>query len=151
MNQGKNEKVILECKKSKKLIIIGIILTILITLIALEFASIKLNNKPLIYIKQTKEEQEMIIYNGLLYRVVECTAEDGNFTIMGYTKKIADNYCPRTTHMDYNDDYIINSKGVKISKEDFDILYKYYSISEIDNMDSESVRENVANLKKQKN
>lgn len=53
--------------------------------------------------------------------------------------------------MDYNDGYIINSKGVKISKEDFDILYKYYSISEIDNMDSESVKENVANLKKQKN
>ena len=45
------------------------------------------------------------------------------------TKKITNNYCPRTTHMDYNDGYIINSKGVKISKEDYDILYKYYSVS----------------------
>ena len=44
--------------------------------------------------------------------------------------------------------YITNSKGVKISKEEFDILYKYYSISEIDSMDSEAVKENVANLKK---
>ncbi|MBO5120366.1 MAG: hypothetical protein J6C28_01605 [Bacilli bacterium] len=136
-------------KKIIKLII-SILLAFMI-IIFVDFVFLKINNKPLIYIKQTREEQEMTIYNGLLYRVVECTAEDGNFTIMGYTKKIADNYCPRTTHMDYNDGYIINSKGVKISKEDFDILYKYYSISEIDNMDSESVKENVANLKKQKN
>lgn len=140
-----------EKKINKCLIVIAIIVAVLITLIVLEFTSMKLKNKPLIYIKQTKEEQEMIIYNGLLYRVVECTAEDGNFTIMGYTKKITDNYCPRTTHMDYSNGYIINSKGVKISNEDFNILYKYYSISEIDDMDSKSVKENVANLKKQKN
>ena len=118
--------------------------------IFLDFIFLKINNKPLIYIKQIKEEQEMIIYNGLLYRVVECTAEDGNFTIMGYTKKIADNYCPRTTHMDYNDGYIINSNGAKISKEDFDILYKYYSVSEIDNMDGEAVKENVSDLRNKK-
>lgn len=74
-------------KTNKRLIVIDIIVVTLTTLIVLEFASMKFNNKPLIYIKQNKEEQEMIIYNGLLYRVVECTAEDGKFTIMGYTKK----------------------------------------------------------------
>lgn len=135
---------------NKKIKLIISVLLAFMLIIFVDFVFLKINNKPLIYIKQTKEEQEMIIYNGLLYRMVECTAEDGNFTIMSYTKKIADNYCPRTTHMDYNDGYIINSKGVKISKEDFDILYKYYSISEIDNMDSETVKENVANLKKTK-
>lgn len=135
--------------KKKIKLIIGILLSFMLT-IFLDFIFLKINNKPLIYIKQIKEEQEMIIYNGLFYRVVECTAEDGNFTIMGYTKKITNNYCPRTTHMDYNDGYIINSKGVKISKEDYDILYKYYSVSEIDNMDSEAVKENVADLRNKK-
>lgn len=135
--------------KKKIKLIIGILLSFMLT-IFLDFIFLKINNKPLIYIKQIKEEQEMIIYNGLLYRVVECTAEDGNFTIMGYTKKIADNYCPRTTHMDYNDGYIINSNGAKISKEDFDILYKYYSVSEIDNMDGEAVKENVSDLRNKK-
>lgn len=135
--------------KKKIKLIIGILLSFMLT-IFLDFIFLKISNKPLIYIKQIKEEQEMIIYNGLFYRVVECTAEDGNFTIMGYTKKITNNYCPRTTHMDYNDGYIINSKGVKISKEDYDILYKYYSVSEIDNMDSEAVKENVADLRNKK-
>lgn len=135
-------------KKKIKLIISILLAFTLIILV--DFVFLKINNKPLIYIKQTKEEQEMIIYNGLLYRVVECTAEDGNFTIMGYPKKITNNYCPRTTHMDYNDGYIINSKGVKISKEDYDILYKYYSVSEIDNMDSEAIKENVADLRNKK-
>lgn len=135
--------------KKKIKLIISILLAFML-IIFVDFVFLKINNKPLIYIKQIKEEQEMIIYNGLLYRVVECTAEDGNFTIMDYTKKIADNYCPRTTHMDYNDGYIINSKGVKISKEDYDILYKYYSVSEIDNMDSEAVKENVADLRNKK-
>lgn len=135
--------------KKKIKLIISILLAFTL-IIFVDFVFLKINNKPLIYIKQTKEEQEMIIYNGLLYRVVECTAEDGNFTIMGYTKKITNNYCPRTTHMDYNDGYIINSKGVKISKEDYDILYKYYSVSEIDNMDSEAVKENVADLRNKK-
>ena len=135
--------------KKKIKLIIGILLSFMLT-IFLDFIFLKINNKPLIYIKQIKEEQEMIIYNGLLYRVVECTAEDGNFTIMGYTKKIADNYCPRTTHMDYNDGYIINSNGAKISKEDFDILYKYYSVSEVDNMDGEAVKENVSDLRNKK-
>lgn len=135
--------------KKKIKLIISILLAFTL-IIFVDFVFVKINNKPLIYIKQTKEEQEMIIYNGLLYRVVECTAEDGNFTIMGYTKKITNNYCPRTTHMDYNDGYIINSKGVKISKEDYDILYKYYSVSEIDNMDSEAVKENVADLRNKK-
>lgn len=135
--------------KKKIKLIIGILLSFMLT-IFLDFIFLKINNKPLIYIKQIKEEQEMIIYNGLLYRVVECTAEDGNFTIMGYTKKITNNYCPRTTHMDYNDGYIINSKGVKISKEDYYRLYKYYSVSEIDNMDSEAIKENVADLRNKK-
>ena len=135
--------------KKKIKLIISILLAFTL-IIFVDFVFLKINNKPLIYIKQTKEEQEMIIYNGLLYRVVECTAEDGNFTIMGYTKKITNNYCPRTTHMDYNDGYIINSKGVKISKEDYDILYKYYSVSEIVNMDSEDVKENVADLRNKK-
>lgn len=135
--------------KKKIKLIISILLAFTL-IIFVDFVFLKINNKPLIYIKQTKEEQEMIIYNGLLYRVVECTAEDGNFTIMGYTKKITNNYCPRTTHMDYNDGYIINSKGVKISKEDYDILYKYYSVSEIDNMDSEAIKENVADLRNKK-
>ena len=135
--------------KKKIKLIIGILLSFMLT-IFLDFIFLKINNKPLIYIKQIKEEQEMIIYNGLFYRVVECTAEDGNFTIMGYTKKIADNYCPRTTHMDYNDGYIINSNGAKISKEDFDILYKYYSVSKIDNMDGEAVKENVSDLRNKK-
>ena len=135
--------------KKKIKLIISILLAFTL-IIFVDFVFLKINNKPLIYIKQTKEEQEMIIYNGLLYRVVECTAEDGNFTIMGYTKKITNNYCPRTTHMDYNVGYIINSKGVKISKEDYDILYKYYSVSEIDNMDSEAVKENVADLRNKK-
>ena len=135
--------------KKKIKLIISILLAFTL-IIFVDFVFLKINNKPLIYIKQTKEEQEMIIYNGLLYRVVECTAEDGNFTIMGYTKKITNNYCPRTTHMDYNDGYIINSKGVKISKEDYDILYKYYSVSEIDNMDSEAIKEKVADLRNKK-
>lgn len=135
--------------KKKIKLIISILLAFTL-IIFVDFVFLKINNKPLIYIKQTKEEQEMIIYNGLLYRVVECTAEDGNFTIMSYTKKITNNYCPRTTHMDYNDGYIINSKGVKISKEDYDILYKYYSVSEIDNMDSEAIKENVADLRNKK-
>lgn len=134
-------------KRSKYKICFGIILIILVVFILLEFVSIKLNNKPLIYIKHIEEEKQMIIYNGIFYRVIECTAEDGNFTIIGYSKKILDNYCPRTTKLDYDSGYIINSKKVKISKEDFDILYKYYSISEINNMDYETVKKNVANLK----
>ena len=133
-------------KKGIKLVLSILLVFVLIIIADLVF--LKINNKPLIYIKKTKEEQQMVIYNSLFYRVVECTAEDGNFTIISYSKKISDNYCPRTTHMDYDNGYITNSKGVKISKEEFDILYKYYSISEIDSMDSEAVKENVANLKK---
>lgn len=134
-------------KKRKMFVFILCFILALSILILLEFTSMKLRNRPLIYIKHVDEEKRMVIYNSFLYRVIECTAEEDNFTIVNYSKKISDNYCPRTIKMDYDDGDFINSKGVRISKEDYDILYRYYSISEINSMDYESVRENVLKLK----
>ncbi len=138
-------------KKRKILVFVLCFILIFAILVLLEFASIKLKNRPLLYIKHVDEEKQMVIYNSFLYRVVECTAEEGNFTIMSYSKKISDNYCPRTIKMDYKDGDFINSKGVRISKEEYDILYKYYSVSEINNMDYESVKENLLRLKNSNN
>ena len=55
-------------KKGIKLVLSILLVFVLIIIVDLVF--LKINNKPLIYIKKTKEEQQMIIYNSLLYRVV---------------------------------------------------------------------------------
>lgn len=130
----------------KAVLVISILLAGVLLMIGINFLWVKTMNKPLISIKIVDEDNRMIIYNCLFYRVIECTDEEDNFTIVSHADKIPNNYCPKRIDIKYIDGYYVNSKGTKISEKDYALLYKYYAISEIDNMTSEDVKKNVLKI-----
>ena len=126
-------------KKIRLYIIISVL--IISALIVADYLNAKYNGtKPLIAIKSTNEEQQVIIYYGLFFKTCQCTAEENNYTTLTYfTKTDLDTFCPKSFKIKFEDGYFITSKNVKITKEQLEYLTQFYNAKEIDQMTSEEL------------
>lgn len=131
----------------KKIIIFILSLFLIFVLfITIDFVNVNFNNRPFFAFKHEDKEKQLIMYNCMFYRVIECTSEENNFTIISYFDNIPANFCPRKINVKFIDGYYTNSKGVKISEEDFFRLHQFYTAIQIDDMDSKDIDEKLLEI-----
>ncbi len=132
--------------RKKKIFIV--VLVMLVISLLLDFCNAKYNNtRPIFSIKFEDKEKQMIFYNAIFYRTIQCTAEEDHYTTKSYFDKIGNNFCPKSTSygLQFQDGYFINKHNVKITKEFYEELLTFYSTEEIYNMTEEQINEAFTN------